>query len=78
MSAHDPLLARIMGEFHEMPGLRLTVGQASRFWQLEPSVCEAALRMLVQREVLYRTLDGYYIGHPQARQGKAAFPKRES
>jgi hypothetical protein len=78
MSVHDPLLARIAGEFHEMPGLRLTLGQAARFWQLERSVCEAALHTLVQRDVLYRTMDGYYIGHPQARTRKAPFTTRES
>lgn len=78
MNAHDLLLARIAGEFHEMPGLRLTLGQASRFWQLDRSVCEAALHTLVQRDVLYRTMDGYYIGHPQARGKKTPVTTRES
>ena len=71
MTAIDSLLTRIKGEFQEMPGLRLTVRQASRFWQLDHSLCEQALRALVQSEDLYRTMDGYYIGRPQARQSKA-------
>ncbi len=68
----DPLLARITGEFNEMPGLRLTVRQASRFWQIDHSVCEDALRQLVQRDVLYRTMDGYYIGRSQTRSSRPA------
>ena len=51
-----------------MPGLRLTVRQASRFWQLDHKECEAALHELVQSNILYRTMDGYYIGRPQSRQ----------
>ena len=72
-AAMDSILARITGEFHEMPGLRLNARQASRFWQMDHSVCEAALHALVQRDVLVRTMDGYYLGRPQARSAKAPF-----
>ena len=72
MNATDPLLVRIAGEFHEMPGLRLNLAQASRFWQLDHSVCQAVLHALVQRRIVHRTMDGYYIGHSQPRQIKAA------
>jgi hypothetical protein len=78
MSVIDPLLLRIRGEFHEMPGLRLNVHQAARFWQLDHSVCEAALHALVQSEILFRTIDGYYIGRSQTRQTKAPTSKRDS
>ena len=29
-------LHRIRGEFREMPGLKLTIAQAARLWQLDP------------------------------------------
>ena len=63
MTLHvDALLVRIRGEVDEMPGLRLTAEQASRFLQIERKVCDEALRMLVKRQVLQRTMDGYYVG----------------
>ena len=72
----DLLLERITGEFHEMPGLRLTVRQASRFWQIDHSVCEDVLRQLVQSDVLYRTMDGYYIGRSHTRPSRQAAQPR--
>jgi hypothetical protein len=38
---------RIRGEFAEMPGLRLTLPQASRFFNVERSRCERILAGLV-------------------------------
>jgi hypothetical protein len=31
-----PLFQRIEGEYHEMPGLKLTEAQAQRLWGLDP------------------------------------------
>ena len=44
----DPvLLLRIRGEFAEMPGLKLTLPQASRLFHLEAERCERVLASLV-------------------------------
>ena len=42
------LSVRIRGEFAEMPGLRLTVPQASRLFNLESGRCERLLEALVR------------------------------
>jgi hypothetical protein len=49
------LLAQIRGEFREMPGLTLTLRQASRLWNLDPLTCDVALRTLVDEQFLGRT-----------------------
>jgi hypothetical protein len=49
------LLAQIRGEFREMPGLTLTLRQASRLWNLDPLTCDIALRTLVDEQFLGRT-----------------------
>jgi hypothetical protein len=49
------LLAQIRGEFREMPGLTLTLRQASRLWNLEPLTCDVALRILVEEGFLGHT-----------------------
>ena len=49
---------RIRGEFLEMPGLRLTIRQAERLWQLEASACAHVIEMLVQSAFLRRTSGG--------------------
>ena len=38
---------RVRNEFMEMPGLRLTVGQAARLWGLELPACEKVIDALV-------------------------------
>jgi hypothetical protein len=54
------LLARIRGEFREMPGLTLTLRQASRLWSLDPVVCDSALRILVEERYLDQTRRGTF------------------
>jgi hypothetical protein len=54
-------LARIRSEYHEMPGLKLTAAQASRFWSLSPDDSRALLDTLVDAGVLWRTADGSYV-----------------
>lgn len=56
----EPLLVRIYGEYHEMPGLRLTYEQARRLWGLDEVVCTQLLAYLVQTNYLYRSADGRY------------------
>ena len=59
LSRHNPravnhveenaLRARISLEFREMPGLRLTLAQASRLFSMDPVPCERVLFGLVAR-----------------------------
>src|SRR4029453_19402027 len=51
---------RIWSEFHTMPGLRLTFGQACRLLGAEPSEVAAALHDLVEESVL-RQIGPYYV-----------------
>jgi hypothetical protein len=52
--------SRILAIYREMPGLRLSVEQASRLFGLEREPCAHILQALVAEGVL-RPLDGYYI-----------------
>jgi hypothetical protein len=54
-------LARIHSEYREMPGLKLTAAQASRFWHLGPDDSKVLLERLVDARVLWRTADGHYV-----------------
>ena len=54
------LLTRIRGEFREMPGLSLTLRQASRLWNLDPVVCDTALRILIEERYLAQTRRGTF------------------
>jgi hypothetical protein len=58
--------ARIHAEYREMPGLKLTLAQASRLFNLEPGRCAAALERLVTGGVLWT--DGRAFLH--ARDGR--------
>jgi hypothetical protein len=46
---------RVRAEFLEMPGLTLTVAQASRLWSFEASFCMAVLGALEEARFLVRT-----------------------
>ena len=48
MSIH----ARVAEEFREMPGLRLTLPQASRMFSLDPARCRRVLEVLVRSGLL--------------------------
>ena len=71
----EALLRRVVGEYHEMPGLRLTFAQACRLWQLDAATCEAVIGRLVQQRVLHQTRDGQYIAFPAPRPAKAALTR---
>ena len=53
---HDDLQRRIRIEFREMPGLKLTLPQASRLFDADPGRCGSVLKRLVDAGVL--TTDG--------------------
>ena len=63
--ADTPLLRRIRSEFHEMPGLCLTVRQAARLWNVDVMTSEQALRLLVTENFLHRAADGQYVATPR-------------
>ena len=56
----DPnLVARICGEYTEMPGLQLTLAQASRLWNMQPATSSHVLERLVAASFLRRSGDRY-------------------
>jgi hypothetical protein len=54
------LLTRVRAEFREMPGLHLTLAQASRLWHLDPAVCRTVLHTLVMERFLLCTRSGAF------------------
>lgn len=58
--ALDAIVATVRREYHELPGLILTVEQARRLWALEPPVCRAVLRRLVEAGELTETDTGRF------------------
>ena len=60
----ETLAARVRGEYREMPGLQLTLPQACRLWQLNPSTCEPLLQSLVIEGFLLKTARGLYVAAP--------------
>ena len=57
------LSRRILDEYLEMPGLRLTVRQAQQLFGLDEAECVAVLEMLVDGRALVRHSDGTYTRH---------------
>jgi hypothetical protein len=66
-ASFDALVARVRGEYGEMPGLRLTVAQACRLWHVDASTCEMLFGQLVREGFLYKTDTSAYIAHPTTR-----------
>ena len=65
LPGHDPtdrrLRRRAEAEYLEMPGLKLTAAQASRFWHLDAAASVALLDAMVDDGFLYRARDGAYL-----------------
>ena len=74
----EALVQRVRGEFREMPGLRLTFGQACRLWQMDPTTCRLVLERLTRDGVLLQTRNGHYVAAPRPSSVHAVFdrPKR--
>jgi hypothetical protein len=60
------LPARIHAEYSEMPGLRLTIAQAARLWNVDPQRCQQALESLTREGFLYRVRDSYIRRDPSS------------
>ena len=54
----DLTAERVRAEFDEMPGMRLTVSQASRLFGLDPDVCLNVVEQLINSAYLRRTRNG--------------------
>ena len=54
----NELVGRIRAEFLEMPGLRLTVTQASRLWGLDEGSCRQVIDVLIGSSFLRWTAGG--------------------
>jgi hypothetical protein len=63
----DQLLPRIVGEYQEMPGLRLTLRQAQRLWALDERTSRELLHALVDRQFLTQLRDGSYVRRDSTR-----------
>lgn len=57
----DELVQRVRSEYLEMPGLRLTFAQATRFLSLDRTTCTKLLDVLVKTRVLAVAADGRYV-----------------
>ena len=66
-TSFDSLVARVRGEYGEMPGLRLTVSQACRLWHLDASTCQMLFEQLVREGFLCKTEKSAYIAQPTTR-----------
>jgi hypothetical protein len=65
LASREELLRRMEVEYHEMPGLSLTLAQAQRLFGLRYDICARVLTTLVDRAVLRRDPNGAYVvrGH---------------
>ena len=57
----------IRTEFGEMPGLRLTLRQASRLFNVDVPTCERVMAQLVAAGTLGITEGSYVLGQPRER-----------
>lgn len=54
----DTVTARVRAEFDEMPGMTLTVPQASRLFGLEEDICRTIVERLIRAAYLRRMENG--------------------
>ena len=57
----EALIRRVRAEYREMPGMHLTVQQASRLWQVDPTTCTRILDLLVEERFLKQTPAGTFV-----------------
>jgi hypothetical protein len=69
----SPLAIRVLGEYREMPGLRLTLRQAARLFSVATEIADAVLHELRSASILACSDDGAFalIGEPSRRAAMA-------
>jgi len=60
LAGREAVVRRIVAEFHDMPGLVLSVKQASRFLGVDEAACARILAGLTQAGTLRRSPSEYY------------------
>ena len=60
LASREAVVRRIVAEFHDMPGLVLSLKQASRFLGVDQAACARILTALTQAGVLRRSASEYY------------------
>ena len=58
MTEIETIVTRVREEFREIPGLHLTVAQATRLWGLEIDTCRQVIDALVEAAFLRWTTRG--------------------
>jgi hypothetical protein len=58
MDVDDVVAERVRAEFDEMPGMTLTMSQASRLFGLERELCQAIVERLITDSYLRWTASG--------------------
>ena len=56
----DAVFRRVRSEFREMPGMRLTLEQAMRLWNLDRPTCGAVFESLVTSHFLQQDRNGRF------------------
>jgi hypothetical protein len=72
LSSYGATCRRIVSDFTELPGLRITAAQAQRLWNLEPFACEAMLNAFVDAGFLARDGRGEFVLSRGTSQGPAS------
>ena len=60
LASREAVVRRIVAEFQDMPGLVLSLKQASRFLGVDQAACARILTALTQAGVLRRSASEYY------------------
>ena len=60
LAAREAIVRRIVGEFQDMPGLVLTLKQASRLLGVDEAACGRILAALTEAGVLRQNANDYY------------------
>ena len=60
LASREAVVRRIVAEFQDMPGLVLSLKQASRFLGIDQAACARILTTLTQAGVLRRSASEYY------------------
>jgi DNA-binding IclR family transcriptional regulator len=61
LAQRHALIKRLIGEFEEMPGLRLSLAQASRLFGLSEAAAARILAALTEGGTLQRTASDFYM-----------------